>query len=199
MMTAISHSPVSVSLRQPYLRRGQKFPYKSNSAVACAPFHLTPKRIGLSGLRVADGCRFKCNSSLTPGGSGSDSGDNESKSVLDAFFLGKAVAEAINERLESTVGEILSTIGRLQAEQQKQVQEFQDEVLERAKRAKEKAAREAKESQGLPVKSTTTNTPVITATYTNSPAGPSTSIVTPNEKDSGSGKDDPVIGVSNNL
>lgn len=53
------------------------------------------------------------------------SGDGESRTVLDAFFLGKAVAEALNERIESAVGEFLSTVGRLQAEQQKQVQEFQ--------------------------------------------------------------------------
>jgi hypothetical protein len=39
--------------------------------------------------------------------------------------LGKAVAEAFNERVESAVGEFLSTIGRLQAEQQKQIQDFQ--------------------------------------------------------------------------
>jgi len=45
--------------------------------------------------------------------------------VLDAFFLGKALAEVINERIESTVGEVLSTIGKFQAEQQKQVQEIQ--------------------------------------------------------------------------
>lgn len=51
--------------------------------------------------------------------------ENESKQVLDAFFLGKAFAEALNERIESTVGEVLSTVGRLQAEQQKQIQEFQ--------------------------------------------------------------------------
>ncbi|XP_021767480.1 uncharacterized protein At4g13200, chloroplastic-like [Chenopodium quinoa] len=76
------------------------------------------------------------------------SGESDSKTVLDAFFLGKALGEALTERIESTVGEILSTVGRLQAEQQKQVQEFQDDVLERAKRAKEKAAREALEEQG---------------------------------------------------
>lgn len=35
------------------------------------------------------------------------------------------MAEALNERIESSVGEFLSVIGRLQAEQQKQVQEFQ--------------------------------------------------------------------------
>ncbi|XP_026384245.1 uncharacterized protein At4g13200, chloroplastic-like [Papaver somniferum] len=82
-------------------------------------------------------------------------GDSGSKSVLDAFFLGKALAEAINERVESTLGELLSTVGRLQAEQQKQVQDFQEEVLERAKSAKEKAAREAMEAQGnIPSKST---------------------------------------------
>ncbi|KAK6937669.1 hypothetical protein RJ641_031177 [Dillenia turbinata] len=90
--------------------------------------------------------RFTAHSNSGPSGP-LDSGD--SRSVLDAFFLGKALAEVINERIESTVGEFLSTIGRLQAEQQKQVQDFQDEVLVRAKRAKENAARDAMEAQGL--------------------------------------------------
>ncbi|ESQ56405.1 hypothetical protein EUTSA_v10026263mg [Eutrema salsugineum] len=76
-------------------------------------------------------------------------GENENRSVLDAFFLGKALAEVINERIESTVGEVLGTIGRFQAEQQKQVQEIQEEVFERAKKAKERAARETMEEQGL--------------------------------------------------
>ncbi|MED6223920.1 hypothetical protein PIB30_078835 [Stylosanthes scabra] len=95
--------------------------------------------------------RLRCNSSLWPGGPTSGDGDSSSssRSILDAFFLGKAVAEAVNERVESAVGEFLSTVGRLQAEQQKQVQEFQEEVLERAKKAKEKAAREAMEAQGI--------------------------------------------------
>ena len=51
-------------------------------------------------------------------------GDNESKAVLDAFFLGKAFAEALTERVESVVGEVFSIVGQWQAEQQKQVQEF---------------------------------------------------------------------------
>ncbi|KAK8482302.1 hypothetical protein V6N13_123993 [Hibiscus sabdariffa] len=55
--------------------------------------------------------------------------DNESKNVLDAFFLGKAVAKALNERIESTIGEFFSVVGRLQAEQQKQVQDFQVTLL----------------------------------------------------------------------
>ncbi|KAG5400355.1 hypothetical protein IGI04_014962 [Brassica rapa subsp. trilocularis] len=84
-------------------------------------------------------------------------GENENRNVLDAFFLGKALAEVINERIESTVGEVLGNIGRFQAEQQKQVQEIQGEVLERAKKAKERAARESMEAQGLVPESTNTN------------------------------------------
>ncbi|EMS59802.1 hypothetical protein TRIUR3_17209 [Triticum urartu] len=53
-------------------------------------------------------------------------GDDESKAVLDAFFLGKALAEALTERAESVVGEVFSVVGQWQAEQQKQVQEFQE-------------------------------------------------------------------------
>lgn len=45
------------------------------------------------------------------------------------------------------VGELLSTIVMLQAEQQKQEQDFQEEVFERAQTAKEKAAHEAIEAQ----------------------------------------------------
>lgn len=52
-------------------------------------------------------------------------GENESRTVLDAFFLGKALAEALGEHLESRVGEFLSGIYMLQAEQLKNVQEFQ--------------------------------------------------------------------------
>ncbi|XP_039124717.1 uncharacterized protein LOC120261090 isoform X2 [Dioscorea cayenensis subsp. rotundata] len=57
-------------------------------------------------------------------------------------------SEALNERIGSTVGEILSVVGQWQAEQQKQVLDFQDEVLERAKRAKERAALEVTEPKG---------------------------------------------------
>ncbi|XP_040939142.1 uncharacterized protein At4g13200, chloroplastic-like [Gossypium hirsutum] len=95
-------------------------------------------------------------------------GDNGSRNVLDAFFLRKAVAEAFNERIESTIGEFLSVVGRLQAEQQKQVQDFQEKVLERAKRAKEQAAREALEAQRLIPKSTSLSTSMGTKADTNS-------------------------------
>ncbi|KAE9445228.1 hypothetical protein C3L33_22874, partial [Rhododendron williamsianum] len=54
-------------------------------------------------------------------------GEGDSRSVLDAFFFGKAQAEAVNDRVESAVGEFFSTLCRLQAEQQKQVQDFQSQ------------------------------------------------------------------------
>jgi hypothetical protein len=49
----------------------------------------------------------------------------ENKDVLNAFFLGKAVAESVTERVGPIVGELLSDIGRWQSEQQKQIRDFQ--------------------------------------------------------------------------
>nr|GEW63336.1 hypothetical protein CTI12_AA488940 [Tanacetum cinerariifolium] len=152
-------------------------------------------------VRKHDG--FRCNSTSDP-----SSGENESKEVLDAFFLGKAFAEALNERIESTVGEFLSTVGRLQAEQQKQVQEFQDEVLERAKKAKEKAAREAMEAQGIVPQSAapnissanaikTENASVTVSVAIDEPtASPSSPSEVSEDQISDNGSTDPLLGVS---
>ncbi|KAD0351782.1 hypothetical protein E3N88_44404 [Mikania micrantha] len=145
---------------------------------------------------------LKCNCSRTPGDP--DRGENESKQILDAFFLGKAFAEALNERIESTVGEFLSTVGRLQAEQQRQVQEFQDEVLERAKKAKEKAAREAMEAQGLVPKSTASNSsqptadePKTASAAVDKPAAfTSSSGLESEDQSSNNGSTDPLLGIS---
>ncbi|XP_073150628.1 uncharacterized protein [Henckelia pumila] len=82
-----------------------------------------------------------------------DSGGNEYKAMLDAFFLGKALGEVINERLQSTVGEIFSKIGGLQADFLKQVQEFQEDVFEKARRAREEAMVDAKDGIELVSKS----------------------------------------------
>ncbi|KAL6210917.1 hypothetical protein ACLB2K_016147 [Fragaria x ananassa] len=124
------------------------------------------ERFGLYGIKGSRrGSRVYCNTGP---------GESDSKSVLDAFFLGKALAEALNERIESSVGEFLSTIGRLQAEQQKQVEEFQADVLERAKKAKEKAAREAAEAQGIVSKPTTESVTPVTVTNGVSSVTPTT-------------------------
>ncbi|KAJ4968187.1 hypothetical protein NE237_014888 [Protea cynaroides] len=134
---------------------------------------------------------LQCRSSNRPGPPGS--GDNDSRTILDAFFLGKALAEALNERIESTIGELLSTVGRLQAEQQKQVEEFQENVLERAKRAKEKAAREAMETQGLISNSTTAVTSVSSDVATTS-ITPSTSDSTSSTSEEDPADKDPLVG-----
>ncbi|KAL3604742.1 hypothetical protein D5086_005601 [Populus alba] len=135
----------------------------------------------------------RCSSSSGPGGPGSASGDSDSRSVLDAFFLGKAVAEALNERVESAVGEFLSTIGRLQAEQQKQIQDFQEDVLGRAKKAKEQAAREAMEGQGIIPKPTTVETTSVNQGVSQTPS-PSTANAV--KTDSNPATEGPVLGVS---
>ncbi|KAF8088535.1 hypothetical protein N665_0538s0030 [Sinapis alba] len=136
-------------------------PLSSSSSLSNA--HHQPSRVSfvfrnprsvfeIRGIRLSGKVRrtsLKCNCCSKGNG-----GENENRNVLDAFFLGKALAEVINERIESTVGEVLGNIGRFQAEQQKQVQEIQGEVFERAKKAKERAARETMEAQGLVPEST---------------------------------------------
>lgn len=81
--------------------------------------------------------------------------------------MGKALAEAVNEQIESTVGELLSRLGQWQAEQQKQAQNLQEEVFERAKKAKEKAALETMKSEGVIMKSTDDGIPVAPRPDTN--------------------------------
>ncbi|XP_052170765.1 uncharacterized protein At4g13200, chloroplastic [Diospyros lotus] len=145
--------------------------------------------------------RLRCSSSTGPGGPGP--GESDSRSVLDAFFLGKALGEALSERVESTVGEILGALGRLQAEQQKQVQDFQEEVLERAKRAKQKAAREAMGTTDVPA--TVNVNAATTVTSANEPAAlatPSSSKSTAPESDDltidpSPNDQEPLQGVSN--
>ncbi|KAG5567314.1 hypothetical protein RHGRI_002769 [Rhododendron griersonianum] len=114
--------------------------------------------------------------------------EGDSRSVQDAFFLGKALAEAVNERVESA-----------------------EDVLERAKRAKEKAAREAMEAQSLTPKpstaevsvvsdvDTTTNSSSVTVAVTSAISPPSSSSSTPDvetKEDTNPTENDPLEGVS---
>ncbi|CAD6263070.1 unnamed protein product [Miscanthus lutarioriparius] len=101
-------------------------PAASISSVCCVPFPASaPRRASPSSVRRLP--RFAARSSGGGGGTRPEPkpDDNESKAVLDAFFLGKAFAEALTERVESVVGEVFSVVGQWQAEQQKLVLEFQ--------------------------------------------------------------------------
>ena len=60
-----------------------------------------------------------------------------SKSQLDAFFIGRATAEAVINRIEETVTDALSALGKFDAEQREQVRKFVDTVLEKAEVQKE--------------------------------------------------------------
>ncbi|KAJ6810088.1 uncharacterized protein M6B38_157705 [Iris pallida] len=141
-MIGVSISPFSSLLPIP-TSKGRPYP---PSPYPLLPQTLYPKPRKNTG-------HLLCMSTSTGKPGPASSGENENKVVLDAFFLGKAFAEALNERIGSAAGEILSVVGQLQAKQQKQVQVFQEEVLERAKRSKEKAALEAMEDKGLVSKS----------------------------------------------
>ncbi|RUT00319.1 hypothetical protein DSM106972_074470 [Dulcicalothrix desertica PCC 7102] len=55
--------------------------------------------------------------------------------LVQAFFVGRAVAEILSERLEHTVTDSLSQLGKLDAELREQMRSFTDEVMVRAQSA----------------------------------------------------------------
>ncbi len=59
--------------------------------------------------------------------------------LVQAFFVGRAVAEVLSERLEHTLTDALSELGKFDAEAREQMRQFSDEVIERANRASEAA------------------------------------------------------------
>lgn len=62
-----------------------------------------------------------------------------SNPLVQAFFVGRAVAEVVNERLEVALTDALSELGKFDAEAREQLRQFTDEVLERANQAAEAA------------------------------------------------------------
>ncbi|MBD2363647.1 hypothetical protein H6G36_21050 [Anabaena minutissima FACHB-250] len=58
-----------------------------------------------------------------------------SNPLLQAFFVGRALAEVANERLEVVLTDALSEIGKFDAEAREQLRQFTEEVIERANRA----------------------------------------------------------------
>ncbi|MBF2064724.1 MAG: hypothetical protein IGS39_09930 [Calothrix sp. C42_A2020_038] len=59
--------------------------------------------------------------------------------LVQAFFVGRAVAEILSERLEHTVTDALSELGKLDAELREQARLFTEEVMTRANQASEAA------------------------------------------------------------
>jgi hypothetical protein len=58
----------------------------------------------------------------------------ESFDLLEAFFIGRALAETINERLGTLAADTFAEIGKLEAEIRRSISEFESEVVERGRR-----------------------------------------------------------------
>lgn len=76
-----------------------------------------------------------------------------SSPLVHAFFLGRALAEAIGEQVESTMTNALSELGKFDAEQRERLRQFTIEVMERAAEA------EATAIQNRPASSSTAPAP----------------------------------------
>jgi polyhydroxyalkanoate synthesis regulator phasin len=57
--------------------------------------------------------------------------------LVHAFFIGRAIAEAVSEQVEMGVTNALSELGKFDAEQRERLRQFTDEVMVRAQRAEE--------------------------------------------------------------
>lgn len=57
--------------------------------------------------------------------------------LVQAFFVGRVVAEMLNEQLENALTDALSELGKFDAEQRERLRQFTEEVMERANRAAE--------------------------------------------------------------
>lgn len=62
-----------------------------------------------------------------------------SSPVLHAFFVGRALADAVNERAEQLLTDGLSLAGKFDAEQREHLRQFATEVLARAQQAEAEA------------------------------------------------------------
>jgi predicted sugar kinase len=62
-----------------------------------------------------------------------------SSPVLHAFFIGRALAEVVNERAEHLFTDSLSWLGKFDAEQREHFRQFTEEVMARAQQAEAEA------------------------------------------------------------
>jgi uncharacterized small protein (DUF1192 family) len=62
-----------------------------------------------------------------------------SNPINEAFFFGKALAEVTTEKLEENLTNILSDIGKFDAEMKEKLRQFTEEVKNRAQNTKDKS------------------------------------------------------------
>lgn len=73
-----------------------------------------------------------------------------SSPLINAFFVGRAIAEVVYEQAESGVTYALSELGKFDAEQRQNLRSLVDQVLERAAREAEASA-QARPTPSAPV------------------------------------------------
>lgn len=59
--------------------------------------------------------------------------------LVNAFFVGRALAEACGEQFENTVSKTMSDLGKFDAEQREHLRQFMEQVLAKANRDAEQA------------------------------------------------------------
>lgn len=59
--------------------------------------------------------------------------------LVQAFFVGRAAADLLNEQLENALTDALSELGKFDAEQRERLRQFTEKVMERADREAENA------------------------------------------------------------
>ena len=62
-----------------------------------------------------------------------------SNPVIHAFFVGRAIAQVLNNHLEDSLTHAMSELGKFDAEQRERLRQFTQEVLERANQEEEAA------------------------------------------------------------
>jgi len=62
-----------------------------------------------------------------------------SNPLVHAFFVGRAAAEIVSEKLENALTDALSELGKFDAEVREQLRQFTEQVTERAEREMEVA------------------------------------------------------------
>lgn len=59
--------------------------------------------------------------------------------LIHSFFVGRALAEALNQQMENALTSALSELGKFDAEQRERLRQFTQVVMERAQAEAEKA------------------------------------------------------------
>jgi hypothetical protein len=90
-----------------------------------------------------------------------------SDSMLHAFFVGRALAEVINERAERLLTDGLSWVGQFDAEQRENLRQLTEEVMARASQSAAAAATDNGEATATAATGFASNQPDLQVTIDN--------------------------------